>query len=137
MIEEGDVWRYPYLWRWQDHRGEAEGRKPRPCVLAVKVAATEAKTRLFLLAITSKGPNAETVTLQVPDIERRRAGLTHDLELWIILNEVNVDILEDSFYLEPDGKLGSFSASFLKTIKTELLAEMKKQHIRPISRSDG
>lgn len=137
MIEEGDVWRYPYLWRWQDHRGEAEGRKSRPCVLAVKVVAANEKTRLFLLAITSKAPSAETAALQIPDIEKRRSGLAHDLELWIVLNEVNVDILEDSFYLEPDGKLGHFSASFLKTIKMGLLAEMKKQRIRPISRSDG
>ena len=137
MIEEGDVWHYPYLWRWQENRGEAEGRKTRPCVLAVKVVAAGEMTRLFLLAITSKSPDTATAALRIPDIEKRRAGLASDLELWIILNEVNVDILETSFYLEPNGKVGSFSASFLKAIKSELLAQMKQTRLRPISRSDG
>ncbi|PHZ86374.1 hypothetical protein [Paremcibacter congregatus] len=136
MIEEGDIWDYPYLWRWQDGRGETEGRKTRPCALAVKVAVTPQQTRLYFLAITSKKPDSKTTALQIPDTERHRARLSTDLDLWVILEECNVDILEDSFYFEQSGKIGQFSSTFLKNIKSELRAIIQKKKFLTVKRTD-
>lgn len=136
MIKEGDIWNYPYLWRWQDGRGETEGRKNRPCALAVKIAVTPQQTRLYFLAITSKKPDEQTAALLVPDTERHRARLSTDMKLWIILEECNVDILEESFYLEASGKIGQFSPTFLKTIKTELRDIIQKKLFLTVKRTE-
>ncbi len=136
MISEGDIWNYPYLWRWQDNRGETEGRKSRPCALAIKAVLSPTQTRLFFLAITSKAPDQNKSALLIPDTERHRAHLSREMKLWIILDEINVDILEESFYLEPDAKIGSFSPAFLKTIKSNLLVLLKKAKIKSVRRTD-
>jgi len=136
MIDEGDIWDYPYLWRWQDGRGETEGRKNRPCVLAVKVAVTPKLTRLYFLAITSKRPNEQTAALPIPDTERHRARLSTNMDLWVILEECNIDILEESFYFEASGKIGQFSPAFLKTIKSGLRDIIQKKRFLTIKRTD-
>lgn len=45
----GQVIDYPYLWAWQDERGETEGRKNRPTcvVVAVRSAKTASLTWRF------------------------------------------------------------------------------------------
>ena len=50
---EGDVWRYPYLWARKTKRGETEGRKNRPAVIAVTLTPEDGDATVFLLAITT------------------------------------------------------------------------------------
>ena len=45
----GDVWRYPYLWKWQAELGEDGGRKPRPTLLAAVVPLSNETTDLYLI----------------------------------------------------------------------------------------
>ncbi|OWO94426.1 hypothetical protein B5E41_13690 [Rhizobium esperanzae] len=114
----GEVISYPYLWAWQQLRGETEGRKQRPvCVVVAIRSARDGNTHLVLLAITTQPPQAGRVALEIPDIERRRAGLGDLKQSWIVIDEYNYDIVEQSWYIEPYQKaLGRFSKSFMMKI---------------------
>lgn len=68
-------------------------------------------TNLFLLPITGSPPDARRLALEVPEIERRRAGLD-DKPLWIVFDEYNHDILEASHVFDPNARVGRFSATF-------------------------
>ncbi|ARQ12479.1 hypothetical protein NXC12_PB00075 (plasmid) [Rhizobium etli] len=114
----GEVISYPYLWAWQQQRGETEGRKQRPvCVVVAIRSVADGNTHLVLLAITTQPPQAGRVALEIPDIERRRAGLGDLKQSWIIIDEYNYDVVEQSWYIEPYQKaLGRFSKSFMMKI---------------------
>ena len=122
----GDVWRYPYLWRWQHDTGETEGRKQRPSAFIAVLPDGAGRTNLFILAITSMPPK-DRLALEVPQIEKRRAGLD-DLPLWIMLDEYNHDLLEGSYYFDPNERIGAFSNAFhQEVLRTFLRAARAKQ----------
>jgi hypothetical protein len=52
-----------------------------------------------LLAITTQPPQAERIALEIPDIERRRAGIGDLKQSWIVVDEYNHDIVEHSWYI--------------------------------------
>lgn len=114
----GEVISYPYLWAWQQQRGETEGRKQRPvCVVIAIRGASDGNTHLVLLAISTQPPEAGRIALEIPDIERRRAGLGDLKQSWIVVDEYNYDIVERSWYIEPHQEvLGRFSKSFVMKI---------------------
>ncbi|RUM08909.1 hypothetical protein [Rhizobium chutanense] len=116
----GEVMAYPYLWAWQQQRGETEGRKQRPvCVIIAMRSASDGNTHLVLLAITTQPPEVGRIALEIPDIERRRAGLGDLKQSWIVVDEYNYDIVERSWYIEPHQEvLGRFSKSFVMRIAT-------------------
>lgn len=120
-IETGSVIRYPYLWQWQAARGETEGRKDRPTAVAVRLPRA-AGDRLILLAITSQEPESTQRAVEIPEHEKKRAGLTVGLRLWIVIDEVNIDTVGRSFYLKPEPPLGSFSRSFFGPVLRAMLA---------------
>ena len=112
-LRTGAVVNYPYLWRWQQERGETEGRKERPVCVVLAVRA-EGLTHLALLAISSRSPDADQVAIEVPEMECKRAGLSELKRAWITVSEYNYDIAERSFYLDPNAPiLGRFSRSFM------------------------
>lgn len=86
-IQTAVVIRYPYLWARQARAGETEGRKDRPVTVGVRIARPEGDLVLFF-PITSKQPEPSRFSVEIPDIEKRRAGLDADRRLWIILDEV-------------------------------------------------
>ncbi|WP_439631804.1 hypothetical protein [Shinella sp.] len=116
----GQVITYPYLWAWQNERGETDGRKARPtCVVVAVRSANDGLTHLVLLAITTQPPQADRIALEVSAIECRRAGLGDLKQCWVIVDEYNYDIAERSWYIEPDKKtLGRFSKTFMMKIAT-------------------
>lgn len=60
--------------------------------------------------------------MEIPDIERRRAGLGDLKQSWIVLDEYNYDIVEHSWYIEPHQEvLGRFSKSFVMKIAAMFL----------------
>jgi len=62
-----EVISYPYLWAWQQQRGETEGRKQRPvCVVIAIRSATDGNSHLALLAITTQPPQAGRIALEIP-----------------------------------------------------------------------
>jgi len=119
--EKGEVIAYPYLWRREQLAGETEGRKDRPVCLTLSVQR-EGGLHIYLLAITSKSPQSDQLAIEIPQLELARAGLSTDYPSWIILDEYNRDVLEDTFYLDVnEPPLGSVSQMFLKKVQHHLL----------------
>lgn len=112
----GQVFDYHYLWKWQADRGETEGRKKRPSCVVIVVTNATGYHVMFIAPITSKVPDAARIALQIPETEARRAKLDTHLPLWVILDELNVDVLETSYTLEDRSARGSFSPAFTDAI---------------------
>lgn len=110
-IQTGCVIRYPYLWSREAARGETSGRKDRPSAVGFRVARARGEDIIVLFPITSQPP-AERFAVEIPQTEKRRAGLDSRLRLWIVLDEYNTDVIARSFHLEPVPPLGRFSKAF-------------------------
>ncbi|AQT47936.1 hypothetical protein [Bartonella choladocola] len=123
---------YPYLWEHQASKGETEGRKKRPAAVAMRLLQNDL---LILWPITTKEPSQDRFAVEIPDIEKRRAGLEQDLRLWIILDEFNIDKIGSSFYLEPDPPIGAFSKAFFLPLVREFIE--RRQQLKGIERYKG
>lgn len=130
----GQVIDYPYLWKWQCDHGETEGRKFRPCCVSVVVRQSGDKTLLFMAPITSKSPPADRVAIEIPLIEARRAHLDQDRSLWIIIDELNIDIVERSYVLGPDNVRGAFSTRFIFDVVNRIQQLRATGHLSLASR---
>ncbi len=119
-IKTATIIRYPYLWARQAGDGETEGRKPRPVAVGVRIARPDGDLVLFF-PITAKQPETSRFSAEIPDIEKRRAGLDTDKRLWIILDEFNSDRIGRSFYLEPEPPIGRFSKAFFLPLLREFI----------------
>lgn len=115
-IQTGSIIDYPYLWRRESEDGETEGRKSRRTVIGLRISSRTGSDELILLPITSKRPYADQLAFEIPDVEKRRAGLEIHLRLWIILDEYNYDLVGKSFYLTPDAPLGRMTGKFFVTV---------------------
>jgi hypothetical protein len=100
LIHTACVIRYPYLWAREAQQGEAEGRKQRPVAVGVRMPRPDGDLVLFF-PITTKQPEASRLAVEVPAIEKRRAGLDADRRLWIIFDEFNTDIIGNRSILNP------------------------------------
>ena len=124
----GHVFDYHYLWKWQADRGETAGRKIRPSCVVIVVTNAAGQHVMFIAPITSKAPDKGRTALQIPETEARRANLDSDVPLWVILDELNADVLETSYTLEERSARGSFSPAFTDTILRGV------QHLRAAGR---
>lgn len=130
----GDVWRYPFLWSREAAQGETEGRKSRPVAMALLTRNVVGDFEVLMAPITSQPPRDNPFALPVPDIEKRRAGLDAHLPLWIIADEANVDLPEQSYYFEPGGRIGAFSLQFTKTVQALMIEALKSRRPSRTSR---
>lgn len=129
MVDEfpvaGQVFQYHYLWKWQADQGQQDGRKKRPSCVAVVTIAEDGNRILFIAPITSKEPLRDRAALLIPETEARRAKLDTVIPLWVIVDELNVELLETSFTLENRTAQGAFSVAFTDTI-ISCLQEIRK-----------
>lgn len=123
-IQTACVIRYPYLWAREAGKGETEGRKHRPVAVGVRIPRPDGDMILFF-PITTKQPLRDRFFAEIPDTEKRRAGLDADLRLWILLDEFNSDVVGHSFYLEPEPPVGRFSKAFFLPLLREFIARRK------------
>jgi hypothetical protein len=123
-VQTAAVVRYPYLWSHEADGGETEGRKNRPVAVGVRMARAGGDLVLFF-PITTKMPDRNRFAIEIPTIEKRRAGLDADLPLWLILDEFNSDVIGRSFHLEPEPPLGHFSKAFFLPLLREFIARRK------------
>jgi hypothetical protein len=121
-LRSGCVIRFPYLWVREAGRGETEGRKSRPVAVGVRIARPKSNDLLVLFPITSQPPSPDRFAAEIPELEKRRAGLDAGLRLWLILDEYNQDTIGESFYLEPKPPLGRFSKAFFLPLMKEFIA---------------
>ena len=108
----GAVFRYPYLWAREAGKGETEGRKERPVAVALRLGRIDGLETIIVIPITTKMPEAGRLASEIPDAEKRRAGLNPDLRLWIVLDEANVDVVGKSYYLADQQPMGHFSRPY-------------------------
>jgi len=120
-LRTGAVIRYSYLWAHQAGDGETEGRKFRPVAVGVRIPKPGDEDVLILFPITSRQPARGRFAAEIPDTEKRRAGLDGTTRLWIILDEYNQDVIGRSFYLEPEPPLGYFSKAFFLPLLSEFI----------------
>lgn len=130
-IQTGCVIRYQYLWAREAAGGETEGRKKRPVVVGVRVARLSGDA-IMLFPVTTKQPEADRFAVEIPDIEKKRAGLDGWRQLWILFDEYNYDVIGRSCYLEPDCLTGQLSKAFLLPYVQRVIAEQEK--IKSVSR---
>ena len=116
FLAAGQVFDYHYLWKWQADGGETEGRKKRPSCVVIVVTNDAGHHIMFIAPITSKTPEQGRAALEIPETEARRARLDGNLSLWIILDELNADVLEASYTIEDRSPRGSFSPAFTDAI---------------------
>ncbi|MCZ8351855.1 MAG: hypothetical protein O9352_18280 [Rhizobium sp.] len=94
--------------------------------MAVGVRMARAGGDLALCCpITTKMPDRNRFAIEIPTIEKRRAGLDADLPLWLILDEFNSDVIGRSSYLEPEPPLGHVSKAFFLPLLREFIARRK------------
>lgn len=133
-LRTGCVIRFPYLWAREAARGEAKGRKLRPVAVSVRIPKPKGEDLLVLFPITSKEPGRGRFAAEIPDTEKRRAGLDGVMRLWIVLDEYNQDVIGRSFYLEPEEPLGYLSKAFLLPLLREFIR--RRSRIRAVHRHD-
>ena len=134
--QKGDVWHYDYLWHREHEVGQENARKSRPTALVTTFVDRNGRTNLFWLPITSKDPQAGRVAIEIPQIERRRAGLASDLRLWVMADEYNHEFLETSFYIDPNGYRGTFSGPFIDKVLDVLIEVGKRGQLDMVKRHD-
>jgi hypothetical protein len=130
----GDVFRYPYLWRREADAGSEEGRKARPCCVAVATSLRPGETTVFLLAITTQPPKNDRLAIEIPSIEQRRAGLDADRPSWIILDELNIDVVERSYDFADRRRLGAMSRAFTQRVREHLQRARHDRSLRSVDR---
>jgi hypothetical protein len=130
----GDVWRYPFLWSAEAVRGETEGRKQRPTALTLFTRKIDGETIAIFVPLTTKDPGTHAFGIEIPEIEKRRAGLDSSKRVWVITDEANSDVLSRSFYFEPEGRVGSFSPMFLKLVQAKMIEAIKSRKLRSVQR---
>ena len=101
-LRTGAVIRFLYLWAREAARGETEGRKPRPAAVGVRIPKPKGEDVLVLFPITSQEPDRGRFAAEIPDMEKRRAGLDGAMRLWIVLDEYNQDVIGRAFYRGPE-----------------------------------
>jgi hypothetical protein len=121
----GAVFIYPFLWKRQADAGETEGRKDRPVAVALRVGRVDGSESIVVLPITTKAPHSGQLTAEIPHIEKRRAGLDPDRRLWIVMDEANLDVLGNSYYMGDPAPIGTFSRSFFVPIARQFIAHFK------------
>lgn len=117
-IRTGCVLDYPYLWAREHADKETEGRKSRRIAVGIRIPTkTEGgNDTVILYPITSQPPAEGVLSIEIPETERRRAGLDHDKRLWIMLDEYNHDLIGTSYYLDPTGPVGAFGKAFFEEL---------------------
>ncbi|MEP3297871.1 MAG: hypothetical protein ABJO27_15600 [Pseudoruegeria sp.] len=84
--------------------------------MAIVIENAKDRHVLFIAAITTKSPIGNTIAIEIPETEAHRAKLTTDVPLWVVVSELNSDILEQSYVLEDRTVRGQFGASFTKSV---------------------
>ena len=114
-MKTGTVLIYSFLWSRQQVQGEDAGRKDRPVAVAFNFGH-----KIGLVPITSQAPRADERGIEIPEIEKQRAGLDATKRLWLIPTEMNIDDPAHSYYLEPESVIGEFSSAFMEKLKAEI-----------------
>lgn len=78
---------YAYLWDYEAQSGQEEGRKDRPCVIALAVERqADGETLVTVLPVTHRPPADATAGVEIPAAVKRHLGLDGERS-WVIVSE--------------------------------------------------
>ena len=72
--------------------------------------------------------------IEVPKIESQRVGLETHVRKWVMLDEINTDILERSYVWEDRTPIGTFSSAFTSRIQSSLIALARSGGVSVVDR---
>jgi hypothetical protein len=85
--EPGLVVSYAYLWDREARDGQDEGRKDRPCVIALAVQRRQdGETWVTVLPVTHSPPRDAAEAVEIPSAVKRHLGLD-DARSWVVVTE--------------------------------------------------
>ena len=85
--EPGLVISYAYVWDHEAQSGQDEGRKDRPCVIALAIERQpDGETLVTVLPVTHRRPENAAAAVENPPAIKRHLGLD-DARSWVIVSE--------------------------------------------------
>lgn len=85
--EPGLIISYSYVWDHEAQSGQEEGRKDRPCVIALAIERLQdGETLVTVLPVTHRPPGDSGAGLEIPRAVKQHLGLD-DARSWVIVSE--------------------------------------------------
>ena len=85
--EPGLVISYAYVWDQEAREGQEEGRKDRPCVVALTAERqSDDETLVTVLPVTHLPPKDPAAAIEIPRAIKQHLGLD-DARSWIVVSE--------------------------------------------------
>jgi hypothetical protein len=85
--EPGLIISYPHVWDHEAQNGQEEGRKDRPCVIALAVERQrDGETLVTVLPVTHRAPDDAAAAVEIPYAVKKHLGLD-DERSWVIVSE--------------------------------------------------
>jgi hypothetical protein len=85
--EPGLIISYAYLWDHEAQSGQEEGRKDRPCVIALAVERQQdGETLVTVLPVTHRPPEDAAAAVEIPRAVKQHLGLDDDRS-WVVVSE--------------------------------------------------
>jgi hypothetical protein len=85
--EPGLVISYAYVWDYEAQGGQEEGRKDRPCVIALAVERQPGgETLVTVLPVTHRPPDIAAEAVEIPRAVKQQLGLDDDRS-WVVVSE--------------------------------------------------
>ena len=136
----GAVFAYPYLWKADAERGLTDSKDRTTCMAVRRdVAGTDGNiiSHLLLLGITDRVWIGQ-LALEVPDTEKRRAGLNPQRPAFVVVSEYNYDVLPHSWHYAPRSETyGKFSSKFTEDIATAIRVVSTDAGLSKVDRTDA
>ena len=85
--EPGLIISYAYLWDHEAESGQKEGRKDRPCVVALAIERQQdSETLVTVLPVTYRPPEDAAAAVEIPRAVKQQLGLDEDRS-WVVVSE--------------------------------------------------
>jgi hypothetical protein len=85
--EPGLIISYAYVWDHEAQTGQEEGRKDRPCVIALAAERQEdGETLVTVLPVTHRRPDDAAAAVEIPNAIKKHLGLDNERS-WVTVSE--------------------------------------------------
>lgn len=134
----GLVVAYAYLWAFQHAAGAIEGRKVRPCVVALIRTLSDGTMIVWVAPITHRTPDMPDDAVELPPRVKRRLGLDTERS-WIIATELNRFVWRGpDLHPTPDGReaFGVLPEALVAVLRERMEALRRRSRLEQVQR-DG
>lgn len=133
-LQPGTVFYYPYLWGHEEDEG-VEHPKDRTSCLAISATGQGGTVFLVIAAISDQASGDAMSSLEVPEMEIRRACLNPGRKAYVHVHECNIDPIGLSWNFNQNAQqLGRFGKSFTEKIVSSIARNLRTGALRKIDR---